>query len=532
MKVRKNHNPSDYHFAEGSFEGCTKSERYKAIVNNIFIIIAIMITTTLVSFLFKFMGFHESNLIMVYILGVLLVAKQTTGYTYGILTCIIAVLTFNFFFAEPYYTLYTNRPDYPVTFSIMLIVAVITSALTSKVKHTAQLSALRETRAELLYQVSKDLLKTRSIEQIKEVGTKNLAKLFNSNVIIAIVESPDTLGNLYTYDPSTGGSTDLFDSADEKQTLLKAFLTGSPVEGTTDTVYDSLAYYLPIKGQTGTIGVLGIASSTGKLFLDEQKTLLDTVTAQIALAIEREHLWKKQQKSIMDVEKERLRGNLLGAMSHDLRTPLTGILGATTTIIDNYEILDKEVIKNLLLGVYEDTSWLIHSVENILSITRMDEQGIVIKKNMEALEEIIAEAVSRVKKLSENHVIKINIPDHLILLPMDGTLIKQVLVNIIDNAIKYTPDDATIEVKVEFDGEQASFTISDNGNGIPDQDIPFIFDRFYTSASNDITGRRGTGLGLAICKSIIEAHGGKITAFNNVSGGATFRFILPAKDES
>jgi len=134
-------------------------------------------------------------------------------------------------------------------------------------------------------------------------------------------------------------------------------------------------------------------------------------------------------------------------MSHDLRTPLTGILGATATILDNDDILDKKARIKLLQGVYEDASWLIHSVENILSITRIDEGGIEIKKNMEAVEEIVAEAVSRIKKLAANHIIKINIPNDLIMLPMDGTLIEQVLVNLLDNAIKYTPYGSTIEIK-------------------------------------------------------------------------------------
>jgi len=259
---------------------------------------------------------------------------------------------------------------------------------------------------------------------------------------------------------------------------------------------------------------------------------LEAVTAQIALAAEREKVWQKQHKSKMEVERERLRSNLLRGISHDLRTPLTGILGATSTIIDNYDVLQNSVKKELLQDVYEETSWLIHSIENILSLTKIDEGRIEIKKNMEAVEEIVGEAVSRVKKLSGSHNIKIDIPDALILIPIDGMLIEQVFINLIDNAIKYTPEDSTITVSAKIEEDDIIFEVSDNGNGIPEESLPLIFNRFYTGTSSNRNIRHGTGLGLAICKSIITAHGGKIYAFNSPSGGAVFRFILPAGSDS
>lgn len=185
--------------------------------------------------------------------------------------------------------------------------------------------------------------------------------------------------------------------------------------------------------------------------------------------------------------------------------------------------------KELLQGVHEDAGWLIHSVENILSITRIDEGKMEFKKNLEAVEEIVAEAVSRVKKLAGNHPISLKIPDDLIMLPVDGTLIEQVLVNLIDNALKHTPTGSRIGVEARIEGERVVFEVADNGTGISEEDLPFIFDRFYTAPSVN-AGRCGTGLGLAISKSIINGHGGEISAFNNPSGGATFRFTLPLKD--
>ncbi len=358
------------------------TNQFRITIVNIALTIGIMMFVTMLSFLFRYVGVAESNMIIAYILGVLLVAKYTDGYVYGIAASVMGVLKFNFFFTEPYYTFEAYRPDYPITFVIMLISAIITSTLTTKAK-------------------------------------------------------------------------------------------------------------------------------------------LD--------AMERERLLKQQQESQLEVERERLRGNLLRAVSHDLRTPLTGILGATATILDHGKVLDQEVQRNLLQGVYDDASWLIHSVENILSITRIDEGNIELKKNMEAVEEVVAEAVSRMKKQSAGHTIKINIPDELIMLPMDGSLITQVLVNLIDNAVKYTADGSVIEIKTQIEGGNVVFEVSDNGKGISEETLPFIFNRFYTGASLKDTGRRGTGLGLAICRSIITAHGGEISAYNNPAGGATFRFTLAAQ---
>lgn len=499
------------------------------IFNDVITTLCIMILATFLSFFFRYIGFNESNFIMAYILGVLLVAKQTDGYLYGILASIIGVLSFNFFFTEPYYSLSTYRSDYPITFVIMLIVAVLTSTLTAKAKQEARLSSLREKRTQILYQITKGLLEVRSLGQIAEVGGWEIAKLFNCSVIIAMVDSLDILGEPYIFPINNDKSGDIFKVFYEKQAIAETFKTGIPVGTGTKIFAESSVYYFPIKGQSGILGVVGISCFEGKLLSEEQKSLLEAVATQIALAMERERLSEKQQKSKLDVERERLRGNLLRAISHDLRTPLTGILGASATILDLEEVLEKKVKRELLQGIYEDASWLIHSVENILSITRIDEGKVVINKSMEAVEEIVAEAVSRVKKLAESHTIKINIPNDLIMLPMDGTLIEQVLVNLIDNAIKYTPLGSIIEIKTQIEGEKVVFEVADNGMGIPKEDMPFIFDRFYT-APNIRIGRRGTGLGLAICKSIVTAHGGEISACNNSAGGVTFRFVLPLKE--
>ncbi|MHB8074068.1 DUF4118 domain-containing protein [Desulfosporosinus fructosivorans] len=529
MKKRQIDNFPLEELSKEEYHSPTELPRVMLAIFDLVVTLGIMTLATSLSFFFRHIGFHESNFIMAYILGVLIVAKQTNGHVYGILASVIGVSSFNFFFTEPYYTFVTYRPDYPVTFMIMLIVAIITSTLTAKAKQESRLSSLREKRTQILYEITKGLLEVRNFNQIAEVGGRDIAKLFNCSVIIATINSSDGLGEPIIFASNNDERANIFYSYPERQALAETFQTGNPVGAGAVVFVDSPAYYLPVKGQSGTLGVVGVSCFDSKFLSDEQIRLLESVTTQIALAMERERLLEKQQKAKMDVERERLRGNLLRAISHDLRTPLTGILGATATILDHEEVLDKKVKRDLLQGVYEDASWLIHSVENILNITRIDEGRIELKKNMEAVEEIVAEAVSRIKKLASNHIIKIDIPRDLIMLPMDGALIEQVLVNLIDNALKYTLSGSTIKIKMQINDEWGVFEVSDNGNGISEEEIPFIFDRFYTVPTVS-TGRRGTGLGLAICKSIIAVHGGDISAFNNTSGGSTFRFRLPLKE--
>jgi two-component system sensor histidine kinase KdpD len=502
-----------------------------AVLNNVLIMLGIMMAATMLSFFFRHVDFHESNIIMAYILGVLLVAKQTDGHFYGIFASIIGVLTFNFFFTEPYYTFDVYRPDYPVTFAIMLIVAVITSTLTSRVKRELLNTSLREQRTQTLYQIAAKLIKVRSISQIIDVGSNGIATMFGRSVVVYAGTSAEQLGEPFVCAYQNDERAAMLSSHNEVQVAADTMRTGVMSGAGTVHCPDSVACYLPIKGQSGVLGVIGVDCFNKTFLSEEQKSLFEAATSQIALAIERDRLSERQQKAKLDMERERLRGNLLRAISHDLRTPLAGIMGATATILDNGEKIDPAVTRELLQNVYEDAGWLIHTVENILSITRIDEGKMEIKPTLEAVEEIVAEALSRAKKIAGRHQIEVAIPDELILLPMDGLLIEQVLVNLLDNAIKYTPEGSIITLQARrLDGGMV-FEVTDNGPGIPAENLKQVFDRFFTATVDKRAGRRGTGLGLAICKSIIRAHGGEISAYNNPAGGATFRFWLPLKEQ-
>jgi len=494
------------------------------VLKNIGFVIGILAASALISFGFRALGFHESNYIMTFILGVLLVAYLTDGHLYGVLASILGVLVFNFFFTQPYYTFVAYSPEYPVTFVIMLVVALITSTLTVQVKRESRRAEIREKRIHILYQIEKDLLAVKSKQQLVEVVAKDLGGIFATSVLVC---AADLNGELHIRH-AVGKA--VFDDEKEKRACLEAFQSGMECGAGTQLFADCAAYYSPIMGQSGVLGVTGIAFSERTRDFESGKVFLDTIGAQVSLALERERLYEKQPQAKMEIEREHLRGNLLRSVSHDLRTPLTGILGSASTVIDNYDLLNDEIKKEFLSKIYEDTIWLSNLVENILSVTRFDEGKVRLNKETEAVEEIVAAAVSRVKKHAGRHEITVSIPKDLIMIYVDGTLIEQALVNLLDNAIKHTPPGTRISVSVKKADRTVSFEVSDTGPGIPEKDLPFVFDRFYTAINPQ--NRRGVGLGLAICASIVKAHGGQISVWNSPSGGAVFNFTLPAKGDT
>lgn len=491
------------------------------VLKNAAIVLGVLSAATLISFGFRALGFHESNYIMTYILGVLLVAYFTDGHLYGVLASFLGVLVFNFFFTQPYYTFLAYSPEYPVTFVIMLIVALVTSTLTVRVKRESRRAEIREKRIHILYRIEKDLLAVKSKKQLLEVAARDIRGLFGTSVLAAAADLDGALHMRHT-----AGEAD-FDVQKERRAVVETFQSGMECGAGTELFPDCIAFYYPIVGPNGVVGVIGIESVR---MTESQKFFLETVCAQISLALERERLYEKQQRAKTEIEREHLRGNLLRSVSHDLRTPLTGILGSTSTLLDNYGLLSDDVRKDFLAKIYEETIWLSNLVENILSITRFDEGRVRLKKEMEAVEEMIAAAVSRVKKYAGRHEITVSIPDELVMIHADGTLIAQALVNLLDNAIKHTPPQAAIKISASKTETAVSFEVCDTGAGIPEKDLPHVFDRFYTAA--DTQDRRGIGLGLAICESIVKAHGGRIYACNNAAGGAVFGFSLPVKENT
>ena len=486
---------------------------------------------TFFSLTFREIGINDRSIILIYILSVVLISRITSGYFYGVLSSILCALAFNFLFIKPYFTFSITEEGYPITFVIMIMVALITSALTARVKTQAKLATERGRRTEILYEVNKKLLTTRGVQNIAEVTNEYIINILNRSSII-YTQDPAVEKSFYIKQSPLDADSSVLQSEDEQAVAHWVFVNQKKAGRGTDTLMGAGAYYLPVISQKKVLGVIGIASSSQNILSQNARFTLRMLASQLAMALERQKLSDEQRSMQVEGEKEKMRSNLLRAISHDLRTPLTGILGASSAILEGGDLIDAVTRNKLLSGIKEDSQWLIRMVENLLSVTRINEGTMNVTKSPEAVEEIVAESVSRIRSRLPDHEITVRVPDELLVVPMDGTLIEQVLINLIDNAIKHSGDGTKIHVDVKKDHDKAVFEVSDNGDGIPEQDIPYIFDGISSQGNRSSDSSRGTGIGLSICMSIIKAHNGTMEAENLEEGGALFRFTLPIEEST
>ena len=292
---------------------------------------------------------------------------------------------------------------------------------------------------------------------------------------------------------------------------------------------DDNGLYVPIRNREKTYGVI-IFDCEGWTLSEEEKIYVDTVISQLTLVIERELLSREKENTRIQVERERLKSTLLRSISHDLRTPLTGITGSAGFLLDNLGIMDEATIKSMLKDICSDSEWLSTMVENLLNLTRIQEGRLDINKKKEVVDDLVASAVRLVSNRVGNHTLKMETPEDILLVSVDGRLFIQVLVNLLDNAFRHSGTGTTVTLRVKQDGNCLKFVVSDNGIGIPNDKIDKIFDNFFTTAYENGDKQRGVGLGLTICKAMVEAQGGTIRAFNSPQGGAVFEVSMPMED--
>lgn len=496
---------------------------------NTLIMCAILVAATLLSLLFRNIGINDRSIIMIYLLSVLLISRTTSGYFYGVLSSILSALTFNFLFIEPYFTLTIIQAGYPITFIIMILVALITSALTARVKTQAKLATERGRRTEVLYEINKKLLATRGIQNIVDVANEYIVNIFSRSSIIYTQDPGIEKAFSLCQSPSDADAS-FMKSEDEQAVAHWVFVNQKKAGRGTDTLMGAGGFYLPVISSKKVLGVIGISCANKRTLSQNSRFILRMIASQLAMAFERQGLSDKQRSMQVESEKEKMRSNLLRAISHDLRTPLTGILGASSTLLESGELLDQKTRDKLIFGIKEDSQWLIRMVENLLSVTRINEGTMNVTKSPEAVEEIVSEAIGRIKARIPGRTISVCVPDELLVVPMDGTLIEQVLINLIENALKHGGENTSVFVDVRRVGNRAIFEVSDNGEGIPEEDLPYIFDGIVSHGNRSTDSSRGTGIGLSICMSIIRAHKGKMEAVNKEEGGAIFRFELPIDD--
>ena len=389
---------------------------------DVFKSIGILVLATLISFGLEAVNIGDQNLIMVYILSVLMISRVTMGYLYGMTASVISVLLYNYFFTFPYYTFTAIQPGYPVTFVIMFITAFITSTLTVRIKTQIGLSVEREHRTKLLYEINKKLLVTRGLENIITLTNEYITKIFDRSVVFYVTDPKGGLTGAFM-ESKSGKDVALLKKEDEKAVAHWVFLNKKKAGAGTDTLMGASAQYLPIISQGKVLGVIGISFTNGPL--DQNNRLfLRMLASQVAMALERQKLSDEQRHIIIESEKEKMRSNLLRAISHDLRTPLTGILGSSSAILENGDSLDKKTHDQLVSNIKEDSQWLIRMVENLLSVTRINEGTMNVTKSPEAAEEIVAEAISQIRKRFPDRILSVKVPEDLLIVPMTGVSIE------------------------------------------------------------------------------------------------------------
>ena len=490
----------DIHVIPDASMGSRYQERKKRLSNPVLMSaqdmgksILVLLIATLLSYMFYLSGFTESNLIAVSIFGVLVISVITTNRLCGFLSSIVSVLVFNFFFTIPRFTFHFYDPDYLVTFTIMFMVSFLTGSLAAKLKDNAKQSAYAAFRTKILFETSQLLQKERNELAVMSATAGQLTKLLKRDLVIYSSDG-NKLSDPNIYHAEGNCQNDLI-TEQEKMVAAWVFQNNQHAGATTDTLSNAKCLYLAIRINQHVYGVVGIAMKDTPLDSFENSVLL-SILGECALALENIKNAREKEEAAILAKNEQLRANLLRAISHDLRTPLTSISGNASTLLSNDKKLDDTTRTQIFTDIYDDSMWLINLVENLLAVTRIEEGRMNLKPSAELIEEVIAEALRHVNRKSTEHIILTNPAQELILAQIDAKLMVQVIINLIDNAIKYTPSGSVIQIHSSKKDKWVTVSISDNGPGIPDEQKPLIFNMFYSGANKIADSRRSLGLGL------------------------------------
>ncbi len=490
--------------------------------------IGILSAASCLGFLFQQLGFDEANIIMVYVLAVLITSIVTVNRLYSLITSVVSVLVFNFLFTVPHFSLKAYEQGYPVTFVIMFICAFLTGTLTIRMKTVARQAAQAAFRTKILFDTNQQLQKAADMDAILTSAAHQLTRLLNRDIIIYPVEK-DVLREPLVFSSEAEDTIDSYLTDKEKAVAGWVLKNNKRAGATTQTFSNAKCLYLAIRVNDSVYGVVGISAGIQPLDASENNILL-SILGECALALENKKIAKEKEEAAVLVKNEQLRANLLRTISHDLRTPLTSISGNASNLLSNGDSLDRATRQTLYQDIYDDSMWLINLVENLLSVTRLEEGRLNLHVSAELVDEVVQEALRHVNRLSSEHHISVENEDDLLLAKMDARLIVQVLINLIDNAIKYTPRGSHIKIRTFRDERWAVFSVSDDGPGIADENKKQIFDMFYSGSGKVADCRRSLGLGLSLCKSIINAHGGTIQVSDHLPHGAVFTFTLPMEE--
>lgn len=464
------------------------------------------------------------DVVMLYLL-VIGVAAALFGRGPSVLASALSVVAYNFFFVPPCYTLEVHDQRHLLTFAMMFIVGLSTSALTIRIRRQAIEARSREERTSALYALSRDLGSALDQEQVALVAAQHAAETFGSGAVVFL---PDSSGALV---PKAKGGADVPLDAHETNAARWAFEHARLAGLGTHTVPDARIVCAPLRSGLGleSLGVLALAPEGGAVLTVEQRHFVDAFARQAALALERARLADAAKAAALRAKTEEMRSSLLSAVSHDLRTPLGAITGAATTLREGIAAMEPGQRAELLDTVCEEAERLDRLVRNLLDMTRLESGTLQVKREWVPLEEIVGAAINRVEEQLAGRSIRTELPPDLPLLSVDPVLLEQLFINLLENAGKYTPAGSLIEISARVANTATTIEVADRGPGLPKGSESRIFDKFFRVKG---AGLPGAGLGLAICRGIVEAHGGTIAAENREGGGTVFRVVLPRIGEA
>lgn len=490
---------------------------------------AVLAVCTLAGLLLVRLGFAATNAILIYLLGVLGIAMLTDGRGYSLISSLLSVLIFNYFFTYPYFTLLSD-PGYLATFAVMFLVALLGSSLTTRVKRQAVQSADRAYRTEVLLETSQKLQKAEGVQSIVSVIDGQLGKLLERDLFLYLVGEDGALQAPLRFSHANGSDWAACFSDDERAAAEWVLAHNKSAGAGTGNLPDRACLYLAVRGTERVLAVVGIDLRESAELGAFEKNLMVAILDECGLALEKEVMRRAKQELEETARQEALRANLLRGISHDLRTPLTSISGNAGILLENGCVLDENKRRALYRSIYDDAMWLIHLVENLLSITRMENGSMKLNIQPELLYDVFQEALSHLDRNAGRHHIELELPDDLLMADMDARLIVQVVINLVNNAVKYTPEGSHILISARAQGDWVLVNVADDGPGVPDGEKKKLFEMFYTLNNTSGDGRRGLGLGLALCKAIVTAHGGRIAVTDNQPKGALFSFTLPVSE--
>ena len=437
--------------------------------------VLILAAATGIGEIFFRLGFTDANIITVYLFGVMLTSILTSGYTCSVISSVASVILFNYFMTEPRLSLYAYGSGYDIT-------------------------------------------------------ATQLIKLLGRNLVVAPVEKKKNgivQGTLYNAE--TGIKSEKVFNVKEQEILQWVLKNRKRAGAMTERFSEEPYLYLSIYAAQNRYGVIGIFIGQKPLDAFENSILL-SILGECAMALDREQSAREKEEAAVMAKNEQLRVNLLRTISHDLRTPLTSILGNADSLISNFDALDEGMRKQIFSDIYEDAGWLIELVENLLALTKIEDGSVKLQLSDQVVEDVVREALRHVERRKNEHEITVDCGEDILLARMDAKLIVQVLVNLINNAVKYTQAGSKIRITAGKEEKNVWIAVEDNGPGIPAECREHVFEMFYSGKNKVSDSRRSLGLGLALCRSIVNAHGGELVLRDCAPHGCHFRFTLPLSE--